>query len=442
MMEKPKMKKINFKKAFNLAEIMIALILIGVISTLSLQVVNKSNNDYTKMYYVAFNTLLQTAGNAALNWNPICQCSRETMLEAADATREVCWSRACWEEFENDPSAIGSTPGISRSYPGYLMGDATIGEFDGYNTDVNFCQLLTANLNTINQNVECQSFINSYARADYSVGQNFDDVFCNTYYTTADEYRTNIELPTGCPNKIQPSFITANGQKFYISRLLSTNAATPAFLDIANREFFRFVAVDLNGDSAPNTQLKKGAANKNGRLPDIVLFALRADGTVVPLGRPEFSRNYINSIVHYPEFLNRYDAAGNMIKNEKANSEPAALYESKPLAWGVPPRNEAGDAVISPDELIFGQVFSPIEPFTYSSLLYNRAGQCINIPCPNTGGNYTDTMLARLVNQFTMDVRNSAERVTKTPTPFFVDENHGCTFRYSKCKVEILDTRN
>ena len=447
------------KKAFNLGEIMIAVLLIGIISVLGIQTVNRASNDYTKMYSTAFNTLLQAAGNCALNWQPTCQCSRTSMLNADAQLREVCWSEACWNEFEADPNATGNsvfvdgagniTGTIRRDYPGYLLGNPIMGDFNGFYTDENFCKLLVANLNTINQKNECIFFINSYATSglNYGVGIDFNRAFCSTIYkahtdasgddiSLNEDYANRIEL-ANCENEIQPSFVTANGQKFYISRLLSVNANDDAFLRQQNRMFFRLVVVDLNGDAGPNTQLQKGSTAQEGKLPDMVMFALRADGTVVPLGRPEFSRNYINAQVQYPEFKKGYDAAGNLVKNEKRVSESYTLHNAKAKAWGV--QIGTGGTV---DDTRYGQIFSPLEPFTYSHLLYSRAASCRGTGnwkgCTNDETNYMDELFARLVSQFVMNRAGEKDTIIQDPSSPNADVEHGCTYRYSRCKIDLL----
>lgn len=446
------MKHINIKKGFTILEMMIALAIIGIISTLSITVVRNVGNDYQKMYYTAYNTLLQAAGNAFLNWKPDCSCSTNTMLATMDTNKFVCWSKTCWETFE---SRADGHEGVTRNYPGFLMGSYTNGEFSGYRTDEHFCKMLTSQLNTINQNVECQSFINTYAthkdgnELDYTKGIPFFDAFCYTPMLAADDYNNHVArvineqnadgyasaVTAGeCTEEIQPSFVTANGQKFYISRILSTNANVAAFDFQENRELFRFVAVDINGSNSPNTQLRRGGNNQNfntGVLPDIVLFAIKSDGTVVPLGRPEFSKNYLNAVVYYPEFLNSVDLNGRLRKNDKANSEAETLFQAKMFAWG-PNGGEGVDI----STLAYNQAFNIAEPFTYSTLLYNRAWS--NPNGVNGAGNYTDRFLSRLVQQFTFDHEGSSTTFIPTLATGVADREHGCTYKNSRCRIEVL----
>ncbi len=440
------------KHGFTILEMLIALAIIGVISTLSINVVRKANNDYQKMYYTAYNTLLQAVGNSFLNWKPNCSCSTSTMLTNIDSQKHVCWSKSCWEEFE--PQAEGHN-GVSRNYPGFLMGSYTNGEFNGYRTDEHFCKMLTAQLNTINQNVECQSFINTYAtkkdgkNLDYTKGINFFDAFCNTSMLSKNDYDNQVariinsqnadgsanSVTNGeCVEELQPSFVTANGQKFYISRILSTNANIAAFDLQKDREMFRFIAVDLNGDNSPNTQLRRGGNTKNintGVLPDIVLFAIKSDGTVVPLGRPEFSKNYLNAVVYYPEYLNSTDINGRLQKNEKTNSEAETLFQAKMYAWG-PSDSEGADI----STLAYNQAFNVSEPFTYSTLLYNRAWA--NPNGISSAGDYTDLFLSRLIKQFTFDSEGSSSSILPLTSSGIADKEHGCSYKNSRCRIEVL----
>ena len=56
--------------------------------------------------------------------------------------------------------------------------------------------------------------------------------------------------------------------------------------------------------------------------------------------------------------------------------------------------------------------------------------------CPTN--RYIDELLARLVTQFTFDKNGSSQRVMQNPDPT-ADTSHGCSFRYSRCSVQIVD---
>lgn len=431
------------KRAFNLAEVLLVLVLIGTISVLSTQVVIRTNNNYRSMYYTAYNALLQAAGNSALEWNPTCQCPDYEAI-GFNVSTEKCWSKSCWEEYEYKKGAIGNSIdiGVKREYPGYLLGTETIGDFNGYATDKYFCKQLTSKLNTINETIECQYFINAYAEnksLNYAKGIDFKTAFCNKHILTPDEYNNNTEAT--CKHEILPSFVTANGQRFYISKLLSTNANSSEFLNKKDREFFRLVAVDLNGSSGPNTQLKKAS----GRLPDIVLFALRSDGSVVPLGLPEFNQNYANAVVQYPKYLHNYDESGKIKENKVKTSNAMALYDAKAQAWGI--KSKAGIDINS--GLAYGQVFSDHEPLSYTPLLHKMSIICRSTSvggetpkdatCPSN--RYTDELLARIITQFTFDQKGRTERITKDPQSPDADVAHGCDYRYSPCGVQLIEAK-
>ena len=437
------------KKAFNLTEVLLVLAIIATISIISLPSIKSSSDDYRGMYYTAYNALVQAVGNAALEWNPNCTCTEFENLNE-EMLHETCWTKACWDRFEEDSKGNSADLGIAREYPGFLMGDPTIGNFDGYATDSYFCKTLTSKLNTINETTECQYFINAYANKnkdgedlDYSTGIDFKTAFCNRHVTRPSEYDfDNVEK---CEYEIQPSFITANGQRFYISKLLSTNADSREFLNTTgeqkiNREFFRLVAVDLNGNNGPNTQLQKNS----GKLPDIVLFGLRSNGTVVPLGLPEFNRNYASAIVQYPKQLKAFDEDGNIITNNEKQSSALPLYDAKVKAWGI----HAGSGADINSDVAYGQVFSEMEPLSYSPLLYQMSIACrptksggeapqAGSTCPTN--RYIDELLARIVTQFTFDKNGSSQRVMQNPESPTADTAHGCSFRYSRCSVQIID---
>lgn len=447
-----------FRSAYTLVEVVIVLVIIGVVSIISMYSIKNSQNQYKKLYYVAYDTLVQTVGNAYLSWAPISgKCSALN-----DDVTELYWSEDCWAEYTKtrtvqgsevnggayytstyEAEAIGGIKGYPRQYPGFLFGDPTVGEFDGSGTDKAFCKLLTEQINTIDETNECKSFISGVRpKEDLSVGSDFLSTFC----ALMQKYNENGEVQkdssgnvigecSGTGNII-PSFVAANGQKFYISTVLTAN---PPYIDGTGKEYermqFRLVAVDLNGDSGPNTQLRSGM-----RMPDIVLFAIKNDGVVIPLGRPEFDELYASAMVYYPKYLNKPDPnnPNTYKKNDVQNSDLMTLFNAKLHAW-------AGQTVQGGAQNYFGQQLVLSEPLSFTNLLYFWAVNCKVEGCnAKTVGIsssvpfYVDSLFANLVMQFIFDKKNSAEDIVpREITQGILDEDYGCTLGESKCKVEI-----
>ena len=431
-------------KAFTLVEILIVLVIIGTIMVLSISTVRKRKNNYRALYKVAYQTLMQASLNCAYDWSPSCgNCSSDSDVSS---TAGYCWSKDCWNKYIEkniEKDYLGGIDGYPRKYPGFLFGDDTNGNFDGSGTDVTFCKMLTDRLNTLDKQNQCRSFISGInSNVDLRKGVNFLDAFC----AQVGDERGSIVCSSASNGLLIPSFITPNGQKFYISTVQYANVP---FINTNARErsAFRFVVVDLNGDSGPNTQLIRGGFNQYGNndnsiFPDIVLFAIKSDGVVIPLGLPEFSTNYANAVVYYPKYLNEVDPSDptKLKRNDKDNSSTNTLYDAKLMAWA----GSASTADIT--NKIFGQPVVQEEPFSFSAPLYSVGITCVPDGCSNATGAssgtsvYVDKLMATLIWQFIVDGKDSTNdivpRITKDG---MLDEVHGCTYRTSKCRIDLTD---
>ena len=101
--------------------------------------------------------------------------------------------------------------------------------------------------------------------------------------------------------KGKESFKATNSMRFFIA---AKNAMGEPF-DISVHDQigggsipvnFYVIWVDLNGDRGPNTA---NVAN-NGRMPDIVPFAMTTNGKLVPLGYPTIETTYLSARVKFP----------------------------------------------------------------------------------------------------------------------------------------------
>ncbi len=180
------------KNAFTLAEIVIMLIIMGILSAILLQDTNPFLPKYKSLYYYLHKNV---------------------------------------KKFTGELIAESSNKQLSSN-------------------DVNFCSDLLNNLNAVGGQESCNAF------------------YTGTIY---DPYNglTASTIDT-------PSFTLTNGQRFYLSTRLEDPISGG----------YRILAADLNGKSKPNETDK-----------DIVPFALKDDGTIIPLGEPINNKEYLSAIV-------------------------------------------------------------------------------------------------------------------------------------------------
>lgn len=384
--------KRNKIRAFTIAEAVISFILIGLIFIATLAGFNKKEH-YDKLYWQAFNTLFQASKSLQEQWQgevneSTCSCD----CKENPSVHETCYKLECWRnsKIENEYCKNGErdylkgTDNLDREFPGFLynrdMMDAQIGQ----GQDKEFCLKLTQKIN-IAPGPKCESFI-SLTNVDFT-GVNSSNGGVNFYKAFSS---ANIDEKGG----ILPSFTAANGQQFYISSTVTANFSAIGNSDWRNyehlaREHYRFVVVDLNGSSAPNTQFKQGSKN-----PDLVLFAINSLGDVIPLGLPEFSREYLSAIVYYPTDLN----PNGSLKYPKVNSEPMPLWTAKKHAWGMKEENDTNKPP-------YRSPISINEPLSISSKIYATAVGCMGkSSCGKKDvpekGQYADDLFVNIVLQF------------------------------------------
>ena len=290
-------------KAFTLTEAMVCFMIIGLIFIATITNIGK-NDHYDKLYWQAFNTLYQASKAASSKFEK----SKETNY----------MEKWVAKNHRIDRSEESGTHLINRKYPGFLR-DKNESHMNGYN----FCKRLTETINTLNPEHECKS--NDIApnvnitSTKGKIGVNFYKGF--SYVEKGEGGTYDVTTPT-----IEPSFTTVNGQKFYISQVLTANYDPESEkFAVQERESFRFVIVDLNGDSGPNTQFIKSTRN-----PDVVLFAIDSEGNVIPLGLPEWSKAYISAMATYPSYLN---SDGTPVY-PLVHSPIETLWHAKKRAWG------------------------------------------------------------------------------------------------------------
>ena len=442
----------TIKKAFTIAEALVTFTLMGTIFVITISNLNISAADnYTKLYWQAFNTLYQASKSVYQDW--LKEVSDTCLTCEDDCNLNTCYKQACWRGDDNgnhenkcpeqERHYLGGTTNIGRDFPGFLFNNNINNALAGRGQDEKFCEKLTEKINSFPA-PRCKSFI-SIANP----GKISNDGSENKGVDFLDAFSYAIDKGDGVYEQvnekggISPSFIALNGQRFYISSVVTANspkALGSAWTNFGHqtRESYRFVVVDLNGNSKPNSQFKTGFKN-----PDIVLFAINSEGDVIPLGLPEFSKSYMNAVVYYPNDLKEDGTR----MYPKIKSEPYTLSYAKGHAFG----NEAcGGAA---QQLPYGSAISNVEPFSQSAKFYGTARYC-NIngidECANKNvaadGVYADTLFTHLVMQFLYKKEGSAELY-----PYFTNNNecvpnsaeNGCTTIQNEleappCAIDIV----
>ena len=404
--------KNNHKQAFTIAEALITFSLIGIIFVLGVKSINiRPNNNYNKLYWQAFNTLYQASKAYQSEWaaKSIENCTCNYDPDQMDCYRAECWRNSTIEHKcsackNQERNYLGGTKNIDRKFPGFLFDESISNALAGRGQDEEFCEKLISRINTFPSG-RCKSFISVanpavIKNSNSQGGKKFTEAFT---YATENEDGTFEQIYN--EGGISPSFIALNGQKFYISSVVTANS--PKALGTAwnnfgkqERESYRFVVVDLNGDSKPNSQFKTNSMD-----PDTVLFAITSMGDVIPLGLPEFTKTYINASVYYPNDLN--DDGTRMYPDIK--SKPMTLWEAKSYAWS----NETCGG--GSNQLPYGSAVSDNEPLSQSAKFYAVAAYCKGNTknCANKNARktaiYADSLFTNLVLQFLFKAENSTE---------------------------------
>lgn len=228
------------KKAFTIPETLIFMTIVGVICVMMMTIIKPNQKFYRFAYYNAY-YVLATAGY--------------NILEDARARRE-----------SDDPSRY---PAADRIFP----------------EDVKeMCKKLA-------QNPDMQA-----GTSDENYG------YINaTYYKCSSNFIAKKNALDSDFGKGKESFKATNSMRFFLAAKdalgnpFSMNVNDPIGGSAVPIEFY-LIWVDLNGDRGPNT----AKIASNGRLPDIVPFAMTTTGKVVPLGYPTVDTTYLSARVKFP----------------------------------------------------------------------------------------------------------------------------------------------
>ena len=408
--------KINFKnKAFTITEALVSFALIGLIFVATVTNIGR-NDHYDKLYWQAFNTLYQASKSASTDFE-----NKNSYKEKWRTNYDGSGKNGN-NSFDRGGNRNDATPHIQRKYPGFLKNDPLWLNDIGGDT---FCKKLTEYINTSQTQEECKNLILepnfTILSTRGKIGVNFYKGFSSVKKGEGGTYDVTT-------NVIEPSFTTLNGQKFYISQILTANFVfdnkNEAF-NFKERESFRFVVVDLNGNSGPNTQFAK-----KGRYPDVVLFAIDSEGNVIPLGLPEFTKTYIRAVATYPTDV-RSDGSP---VYPAVRSSVGILWNIKKRAWGY----SAEDSTSAEGKFPYMQPISQFEALSQSTKFYYNAFTCIKNPenCEkktmSKNKSYVDSAYTYLVYQFLLKEEGSEKTLDGITETEFVsaknslDKDNGC----------------
>ena len=212
------------KKGFVLAEVLVALVVVGVVMALSVQTFKIIKTSYTPLTYFSFKNIrsivfLLTATVMSDETTTLCKNSNGELVRVL---------------LPDGYTPSGTIP-LCSSLPG------------GTGSSVVCNKIANDIINSAKATSTCSNL--------YSV---------NT--STSEPTIANL-------NPDAPTFRTMNGQRYYVTNNVSKATAGADF------EYgYRLIAVDLNGKRGPNT------ASTANQPPDIVTFLIMDNGDVYPLG--------------------------------------------------------------------------------------------------------------------------------------------------------------
>lgn len=275
----------KIKSAFTIAEVLIAIGIIGVIATFGLKAAIQNDKGIRHLYSNTYH-VLDTALYNAINFS---------------VTGSL------------DPFADNITNG-NKNGSGISFDEGT----------QRLCQAITGYLNTVEPNpCEASSAIVHGTKVDRSArpragSRLISDVANDAEFTD---------------DKVQ--FTATNGVRYFFSRRMPySNGAGSAKYNTNDPKFFLIYA-DLNGKKFPNSLEYRTGADRNHRNrskdPDIFAFAVIDNGRVLPLGPPEFDGRFMLSRVSYYNVENSRNEENSDVLYSKP-SQP--YYLTKAQAWG------------------------------------------------------------------------------------------------------------
>ena len=237
---------------FTLAEVLIALVIMGFIATIGFQVMQIQKTSYTSLAYYAYRDIKTVASEIMLSEMQGKVPDNQQMTYFYSRQDGGISSGMHERLFKSDNGVPDNND------PGLAANAAPANSFCNYMAEM----MNTQGANNCNRG-----------------GANLP----NFTYFQAMENSTDksLDIPD------TPHFTTTNGMKYYVGRWQSLdddygeyNSADDVIENNSTAYGYRIIAVDLNGDGLPNITNQ----NNSGLPVDIITFAIVDNGEVLPLG--------------------------------------------------------------------------------------------------------------------------------------------------------------
>lgn len=219
------------RTGFTLAEILMALVIMGFIAGAAVPVIQAQKSAYTSLAYYAYENLKSVTGDIMLS-------EQQGNIIDTEAMTKIVTGPSGFEER------------ILKTDVELAANNATFLERKS------FCEYMVSLMNTQGQ-PQCNTGINQFT------------------YEQARTY--TLPIPT------QANIVTTNGQKYYIGAWQQQPnewVEVDGNWEEQTNYGYRIILVDLNGEGKPNIIKKDGGSLP----PDIISFAVLDTGEVLPIG--------------------------------------------------------------------------------------------------------------------------------------------------------------
>ncbi len=293
------------KRAFTLAEVLMVLFIIGIITVFSILTLKRGNDEFGPLYYRAFEALKIANYNSYIDMHPKYPRKYPSKIHAETDEFYKTGTDEQIKEWLSGRPETDSDPG-TEGHPGGI------------------CERLLEWINISEGTKNCEATL---------IDPNGDD----------SQFDGNLK-PGG-----HLAFKGSNSQRFYFGAANNSGDIIKSELDSEESDpdhpgqkrkqtvGWFIVYVDLNGERGPNS-----TTVVNGKSPDIVAFALTDHGGVAPIGMPRVERKYLTAKVGYPDiycdtkrqFPTKYGCVDDGNKISRRFSNTMAYQEAVRHAWG------------------------------------------------------------------------------------------------------------
>lgn len=250
------------KLGFTLSEVLVSVVVIGVIMAIAVNSIKVVKASYTSLAYFAFNNVqnmvgaLYSANDTGVEYDVIEKENDDGSKEKQVSIRNIYKIHLIDENGNELPSIVTQCKNTKGQVIQVLKSDSEY-EVEG----IPSCSSRGTGTDT-EQNLFCKSL----AAISNTSGRINCDNLSSIEMNGTEPAISSLDYDN-------PSFITTNGQRFYISEWKKD-------FNVSSDYGFRLVAVDLNGTSRPN----RIEVNNTGTPPDIVTFMVIDNGEVFPIG--------------------------------------------------------------------------------------------------------------------------------------------------------------